>query len=59
MGHGGEIDHERGGPKIVNRGLFGLRAYGQHRFLKLGDGKLSFGLTEGISRTPAVTKLAI
>jgi hypothetical protein len=47
MLHGGETDHERSGPKIVNRCLFGLCAYGQHRFLKLGDGKLPIGLTEG------------
>jgi hypothetical protein len=38
MRHGGEIDQERGGPEIVNRGLFGLRACGPHRFFKLGDG---------------------
>jgi hypothetical protein len=47
MGHGGEIHHERSGSKIVNRGILGLRACGQHRFLKLGDGKLSVRLTEG------------
>ena len=46
MRHGGEIDHERGGPKIVNRGVSGLRAGGQHRFLKRGDGKLPIRLTE-------------
>ena len=47
MRHGGEIDHDRGEPKIVNRGLFGLRACCQYRFLKLGDGKLPISLTEG------------
>jgi hypothetical protein len=40
MRHGGEIDHERSGPEIVDGGLFSLRACGQHRFFKLGDGKL-------------------
>ena len=47
MRHGGEIDHEPSRPEIADRGLFGLRARGQHRFLKLGDGKLPVGLTEG------------
>ena len=47
MRHGGEIDHERGGPEVVNRGLFGLPACGPHRFFKRGDGKLPIGLTEG------------
>ena len=47
MCHGGEIDHERSGPEIVNRELFGLRACRPHRFFKLGDGKLPIGLTEG------------
>jgi hypothetical protein len=47
MRHGSEIDHERGGPEIVDRGLFGLRACGLHRLLELGDGKLSISLTEG------------
>jgi hypothetical protein len=56
--HGGEIDHERGGAEIVDRGVFGLRTCGQHRILKLGDGKLPISLTEGINRTAAVTRLA-
>ena len=47
MRHGGEIDHERSRPEIVNGGLFGLRACRQHRFLELGDGKLPISLTEG------------
>lgn len=47
MRHGGEIDHERSGPEIVDGGLFSLRACGQHRFFKLGDGKLPISLTEG------------
>ena len=46
MLHGGEIDHERGGPEIVERGLVGLPACGLHRFFKLDDGKLPIGLTE-------------
>jgi hypothetical protein len=59
MRHGGEIDHERSGPEIVDGGLFSLRACGQHRFFKLGDGKLPTSLTEGINRTPAIIKLAL
>jgi len=47
MRHGGEIDHERGGPEIVDRAVFDLRACGLHRCFKLGDGKLPVGLTEG------------
>jgi hypothetical protein len=44
--HGGEIDHQRGGPKVVNRGrpAFGTRS--QHRLLKLCDGKLPLSLTQ-------------
>lgn len=52
MRHGGKIDHERGRPKIVNRGFSGLRACGQHRFLKLGDGNLPISLTEGDQSNP-------
>ena len=52
MRHGGEIDHEPGGPKIVNRGLFGFRARGQHRVLKFGDGELPISLTEGNQSDP-------
>jgi hypothetical protein len=40
MRHGCEIDRKNGRPKIVDRGLFGLRACGHHCFLKRGDGKL-------------------
>src|SRR6266446_2204075 len=47
MRHGGEIDHERGGPEIVDRAVVDLRACGLHRCFKLGDGKLPIGLTEG------------
>jgi hypothetical protein len=53
MCHGGEIDHERCRAKIVDRGLFGLRPCGQHRFLKLGDGKLPIRLTEGDQSNPS------
>jgi hypothetical protein len=47
MRRGDQIDHERSGPKIVNRGLKSLRACGQHRLLKLSNGKLPVSLTKG------------
>ena len=53
MRHGGQIDHERGGPKIVNRSLLGSRACRQHRFLKLGNGTLAISLTEGDQSNPS------
>src|SRR6266404_761805 len=52
MRHGGEINHECGGPKIVNCSLFGLCACGQHRFLKLGDGTLPIRLAEWEKSNP-------
>jgi hypothetical protein len=52
MRHGGEINHERGGPEIVERGLVGLPACGLHRFFKLGDGKLPIGLTKRNQSNP-------
>ena len=39
-------------PRSSDRCLFGLRACGQHRFLKLGDGKLAISLTEGNQSNP-------
>ena len=53
MRHGGQIDHERGGAEIVDRGVFGLRTCGQHRILKLGDGELPISLTEGNQSNPS------
>jgi hypothetical protein len=38
MRRGCQIDHKRGGAKILDHGLMGLRAHGQHSFLKLSDG---------------------
>jgi hypothetical protein len=46
MGHRGEVDHERSGAKIIDRGLFNLRAYSQYRVLERSNAKLSTDLTE-------------
>src|SRR5438034_3724794 len=46
MCHGGEIHHERGGPKIVHRGVSGSRTGREHRSLQRGDPELPVRLTE-------------
>src|SRR6476660_4503730 len=52
MRHGGEIDDERGGPKVVNRRPLSLGACGEHRFFKLQQRSLTISLPEGYQSNP-------